>query len=145
MISVFYIGEERVIDMEMVGRLAPRLGDWVSGISPQDERFIGFVESTDSEGFAKVFVTQSDNTAAIGSTLKASLKHMKTMPDSALSEPESIRSLIDLALSTRDRTWFEELVELLTSSQSSHVSVQDDGFQTEDISVRDRNRTRYRL
>jgi hypothetical protein len=129
----------------MVGRLAPRLGDWVSGISPQDELFIGFVESTDSEGFAKVFVTQSDNTSAIGSTLKASLKQMETLPESALSEPESIRSLIDLALSTRDRGWFEELAGQLASSQSPRASVQDDGFQANDIGVRNRNRIRERL
>jgi hypothetical protein len=145
MVSVLYIEVERVIGMKMEGRLAPRLGDWVSGISPQDERFIGFVESTDSEGFAKVFVTQSDNTAAIGSTLKASLKQMKTMPESALSEPESIRSLIDIALSTRDLAWFEDLAKQLASSQSSRASVQDDGFQTNDVGVRNGNRTRYRL
>jgi hypothetical protein len=131
--------------MKMENRLAPRRGDWVSGISPQDERFIGFIESMDSEGFAKVFVTQSDNTAAIGSTLKASLKQMKTMPESALSEPESIRCLIDLALSTKDRIWFDDLAKQLASSQSSRASVQDGGYQTNDNGTRNGNRTRYRL
>jgi hypothetical protein len=131
--------------MKTTGRLAPRLGDWVSGISPQDERFIGFVESTDSEGFAKVFVTQSDNAIAIGSTLKASLKQMKTMPESTLSDPEFLRDLIDLALSTSDRGWFEDLVEQLRSSQSSRTSIQDDGFQTNDIGGRNANRTHNRL
>lgn len=112
--------------MNSVGRLVPQIGDWVSGTSLMDERFIGFVESIDLNGLVKVRVTQCDHRIAVGHSLRAWYDHIQPLPANERSETESLRSMVDLALMARDRSWFEELsAELarLESDESKSFSV----------------------
>jgi hypothetical protein len=85
-------------------------GDWVSGTSPSDEKFIGFVESISGGGAGvKVWVTQCDREEAVGTSIEASLAKVKKLPDQVPSAREELRSLIELSLMTQDKQWFEAL------------------------------------
>ncbi|CAG7645810.1 IDEAL domain-containing protein [Paenibacillus allorhizosphaerae] len=102
-------------------------GDWVTGNSLEDEKFIGYVESIDLGGIAKVYVTQSDREEAVGRTVEGRLAKLERLPDYAPTEPADLQSLIDLALMTRDRAWFEQLraeqaIAAFASSKGSQQS-----------------------
>lgn len=85
-------------------------GDWVSGTSQADEKFIGFVESVSGGGAGlKVWVTQCDREEAVGTSIDASAAKVKKLPDHTPSTPEELRGLIELALMTQDKIWFDEL------------------------------------
>lgn len=86
-----------------------KAGDWVSGTSQIDEKFIGFVDEVQEDGFVKVWVTQCDREETVGTIVDAKLAKVKSLPDSAPSTPEELRSLIELALMTHDKAWFTEL------------------------------------
>lgn len=86
-----------------------KAGDWISGTSQLDERFIGYVDSLHDGGILKVWVTQSDRDEIVGTPIEAKLAKVKKLPDSAPSSPEEVRSLIELALMTHDEGWFTEL------------------------------------
>ncbi|MCS7463778.1 hypothetical protein N0M98_27105 [Paenibacillus doosanensis] len=94
-----------------------RVGDWVSGTSLEDEKFIGYVESIDLYGMAKVRVTQCDHDGAVGEVLVASLAKMDKLAEYVPSEEADLRSLLDLALMTRDQAWFEDLYASLRMAQ----------------------------
>lgn len=55
-------------------------GDWISGTTPVDEKFIGFVESMYEAGVVEVLVTQSDREAIVGTTIRAKLTKVKSYP-----------------------------------------------------------------
>jgi hypothetical protein len=86
-----------------------RVGDWVSGTSSLDEKFIGFVESTNNGGGLKVWVTQCDLESTVGTSIDAVLAKVKKLPDSSPETPDELRDLIELALMTHDQEWFQEL------------------------------------
>ncbi len=86
-----------------------REGDWVSGTSVKDEKFIGYVESMNENGELKVVVTQCDLQETVGTTIETKLARVKKLPAYTPSAPEEVRSLIELALMTHDKEWFEEL------------------------------------
>ncbi|UUZ81643.1 IDEAL domain-containing protein [Paenibacillus sp. P26] len=103
--------------MNLDNRTAPEVGDWVSGTSLMDERFIGYVEQIDQNGLVKIHVTQCDHESAVGNSVKAWFTHIERLPESAPSEYEALRGLMDLALMTRDREWFQELASKLADSR----------------------------
>lgn len=84
-------------------------GDWVTGNSLEDEKFIGYVELIDMGGNVKVYVTQSDHEEAVGRLVESRLSKLERLPDFEPTSPADLYSLIDLALMTRDRAWFEQL------------------------------------
>lgn len=85
-----------------------KVSDWVSGTSAEDEKFIGYVESIDVYGTVKVRVTQCDHEEAIGNTVSSSLSKLYKLTDYVPVEA-GLRSLLDLALMTRDQEWFDDL------------------------------------
>ncbi|WP_282937777.1 hypothetical protein [Paenibacillus sp. RC67] len=85
-----------------------KVSDWVSGTSAEDEKFIGYVESIDVYGTVKVRVTQCDHEDAVGNIVSSSLAKLYKLTDYVPVE-EGLRSLLDLALMTRDQSWFEDL------------------------------------
>lgn len=89
-------------------------GDWISGTTPVDEKFIGFVESMYEAGVVEVLVTQSDREAIVGTTIRAKLTKVKKLSEPTPISPEEVRSLIELALGTHDKEWFEQLSVTLT-------------------------------
>ncbi|MEF3303035.1 IDEAL domain-containing protein [Paenibacillus sp. GYB003] len=91
-------------------------GDWVSGTTAQDEKFIGFVESVGAGGTVHVYVTQSDREAAVGTTVETKTAKAKKLPDYVPSAKSQLRDLIELALATHDKEWFESLSAMLVSA-----------------------------
>ncbi|MFB7142650.1 IDEAL domain-containing protein [Gottfriedia sp. NPDC056225] len=93
-----------------------KTGDWVKGISMGGELVIGFIESfTIQDEIVKVNVITSDNEKTVGKTINMLNKNVKKLPDSKVTNKEQISFLIDLALSTGDEDWFEELSSQLKS------------------------------
>ncbi|QKE72281.1 IDEAL domain-containing protein [Arthrobacter citreus] len=93
-----------------------KTGDWVKGISMGGELVIGFIESfTIQDEIVKVNVITSDNEKTVGKTINMLNKNVKKLPDSKVTNKEQISFLIDLALSTGDEEWFEELSSQLKS------------------------------
>ncbi|PYI50844.1 hypothetical protein [Paenibacillus flagellatus] len=88
------------------------VGDWISATSPEDEKLIGYVESV-SGGTLKVRVTQCDRPETVGTTVETKTSKAKKLPDYEPSAPEQLRDLIELALLTHDKPWFEELMAKL--------------------------------
>lgn len=86
-----------------------REGDWVSGTTIRDERFIGFVQSVTLEGILEIQVTQSDREDLAGKLVEAKSNKVRRMKEAALVRADEVYSLIDLALQTRDEEWFAEL------------------------------------
>ncbi|WP_159887115.1 IDEAL domain-containing protein [Paenibacillus puerhi] len=92
-------------------------GDWVCGSSPSDEKYIGYVEAVDESGLLLIRVTQSDHEALVDTTLQAGRTKTKKLPERSASTREELRSLIDLALLTHDKEWFEELKTRLAAAE----------------------------
>jgi hypothetical protein len=85
-------------------------GDWVSGKTANDEKFRGYVERVDSYGATvKVRVLESDRESIIGMIVEASLASVERIVTEGPRSEEELLDLIDLALQTRDRVWFDEL------------------------------------
>lgn len=93
-----------------------REGDWVSGTTAEDEKFIGFVESLDESGVLKVWVTQCDRESTIGTSIETRLVKARKLPASVQPNRGQLRDLIELALVTRDRAWFDELADRMASA-----------------------------
>ncbi|WP_051775546.1 hypothetical protein [Paenibacillus tyrfis] len=97
-----------------------REGDWVSGTSWKDERFIGYVEWTDGNGALRVRITQCDRTEAVGFVTEARQSKVTRLPepDGLSADEAALHDLIELALQTRDQAWFEELSAMLPSASA---------------------------
>jgi hypothetical protein len=109
--------EGRVASMAWAKQQTVQIGDWVSGTSFMDEKFIGYVESI-GNGKVKVYVTQCDHEEAVGEWVEASLAKLEKLDDYVPNETEDLRSLMDLALMTRDQAWFNELGAALRIAQA---------------------------
>jgi hypothetical protein len=92
------------------------VGDWVKGNLLSGELIIGYIESLSTiEGVAKVTIVTSDNKDIIGRTIALLTNQLKRLPAANVSNKEQILFLIDLALSTGDEEWFNELSAKLHS------------------------------
>ncbi|MCR8636418.1 MULTISPECIES: hypothetical protein [Paenibacillus] len=94
-----------------------QVGDWVSGTSLLDERFIGYLESINGNGKVMVYVTQSDHDEAVGEWIEGTLSKLEKLDDYVPNEVNDLQSLMDLALMTRDQAWFNELAAALRIAQ----------------------------
>ncbi|MBY0147477.1 IDEAL domain-containing protein [Neobacillus niacini] len=92
------------------------LGDWVKGNLLSGELIIGYIDSLSIlEGVAKVTIVTSDNKDICGKTVALLTSQLKCLPAANVSNKEQILFLIDLALSTGDEEWFNELSAKLNS------------------------------
>lgn len=92
------------------------IGDWVVSKTKDGELIHGYIERLDErQGVATVFSVQSDNAEAVGKPIVVKERWVRKMPTYALEDAEAIRSLIDLALATRDEGWFRELSGMLSA------------------------------
>lgn len=96
-------------------------GDWVSGTTMEDERFIGFVESMEGNGLIKVRITQCDRPETVGDWAEAKLSKVTKLSDFEPISETPLRSLIEIALMTKDREWFEELSGKLAASTAGQA------------------------
>jgi hypothetical protein len=92
------------------------ISDWVKGNLLSGEIIIGYIESLSNlEGVAKVTIVTSDNKDICGKTVALLTSQLKLLPAANVSNKEQILFLIDLALSTGDEEWFNELSSKLNS------------------------------
>ncbi|WP_080848353.1 IDEAL domain-containing protein [Cytobacillus gottheilii] len=93
-----------------------QIGDWIKAQSPDGELILGYIDSVhEQEQFAKVIVVTSDNNEAVGKKIPILQKRLKKIPNAKVTNVEQLRFLIDLALETGDREWFNELSNKLNS------------------------------
>ncbi|WP_248929800.1 IDEAL domain-containing protein [Paenibacillus hamazuiensis] len=112
--------------MEFLTASHIRLGDWVSGTTFNDEKFIGYVEAMSAaDGLVKVYVTESDRTEAVGTLVESSRSKLSRLPEQAPYLEDELSSLIDLALQTRDEVWFRELTAALLEGRGRKGSSAD--------------------
>ncbi|MBD2844207.1 IDEAL domain-containing protein [Paenibacillus sp. IB182496] len=90
-----------------------QIGDWVQGHTSQGELVHGYVESFVYGSGVKVAVVHSDHDEAIGHSASLRAGKYKALPESGLEDAQACKSLIDLALATRDEAWFAELTDRL--------------------------------
>lgn len=89
-------------------------GDWVIGTSVNDEKYHGYIEDIMlSEGMMKVRVIDSDNQRAIGKIVRGKIHLAKELPAEPYKSKGSLLNLIDIALSVKDKRWFQELTDEL--------------------------------
>ena len=92
------------------------VGDWVKGKSMNGELIVGFVEYLSPlEEKVILTVAVSDNEELIGEAIKLPLQLVERAPVSDMKDRNLLLSLIDLALATGDKEWFDELSEELNS------------------------------
>ncbi|WNQ09074.1 hypothetical protein MJA45_15610 [Paenibacillus aurantius] len=88
-----------------------KAGDWVSGVSTLDEFFIGYLDSASEGQLWKVWVTQSDHESIVGERVEARSSKLKKLPETSALTAEDRRALMELALLTHDKEWFQALAE----------------------------------
>ncbi|HWO53478.1 MAG TPA: hypothetical protein VNM49_03675 [Paenibacillus cookii] len=95
------------------------IGDWVQGKTVDGEFIHGYIETLDAQQeIVRVRVVQSDHEEAVGKTVAVRSSWLKQLPAAPLTDRQNLESLIDLALSTWDEAWFDELTGLLEGLSS---------------------------
>lgn len=91
-------------------------GDWVRAKSRDGELVRGYIESIDTyQDIMKIHVVESDNTKVVGKSIWLIMKYAEKLPEVPPSDKELL-SLIDLALLTKDKAWFNKLTDQLNQS-----------------------------
>lgn len=87
-----------------------QIGDWISGTSDLDEKFIGYVDSMTIDNIAKIWVSQSDHNEIVGDFVQTKLSNIKKLTVNPKFTQDELSSLMDLALMTKDKEWFQDLI-----------------------------------
>lgn len=83
--------------------------DWVKGKTVNDEMIQGYIHSIQpANGTVKLVVTISDHTQIIGKTVETFLHRIEPLTATIDDQEEYLENLIDIALLTKDRDWFQE-------------------------------------
>ncbi|MDN7247041.1 IDEAL domain-containing protein [Planococcus shenhongbingii] len=97
-----------------------KISDWVKGVTRNDELIIGFIDSMNIiQEAVYVVVAESDNEELIGKTIPLPIKQVESIPSAKSKDAGQLEFLIDLALSTGDKEWFNELSAELNSKKQS--------------------------
>lgn|SRR5690606_30553816 len=114
------IQRRRCIPMMNDHKTILKNSDWVKGISRHGELIIGFIDSMNIfQEAVYVVVAESDNEELIGKTIPMSLTQVESIPDNETKDAGQLEFLIDLALSTGDKEWFNELSAELNGKKQS--------------------------
>ncbi|TYR80637.1 IDEAL domain-containing protein [Priestia megaterium] len=90
------------------------IGDWVKGKSRYGELIYGYVSSIDSiKEKAIVNVVECDDKQLIGKNIGMLNTQLKKRSNSKQTTEEQLLYLINLALTTKDEQWFNELSQEL--------------------------------
>ncbi|TLS35351.1 IDEAL domain-containing protein [Pseudalkalibacillus caeni] len=91
-----------------------KAGDWVKGNSINDELFKGYVEAlNETLGTVRIRVVDCDNNRTVGKTIETFVNHISKMPEIDIDREGYLHTMIDLALMTKDKKWFDELTDEL--------------------------------
>ncbi|BBI32162.1 hypothetical protein [Cohnella abietis] len=96
------------------------VSDWVQATTKNGEFIHGFVDAVDEQqGIANIFVVNSDNEESVGKPVAVRERLLRKLPAYVFEDTDAIQSLIDIALSTKDEQWFNELSEKWKDLQQS--------------------------
>lgn len=88
--------------------------DWVQGKTVDGEFIHGYIETVGAQqDLVRVRIVQSDNKKTIGRVIALHGAWLKHLPVNPLDDKKNLESLIDLALATSDKAWFDELTDQL--------------------------------
>ncbi|MGF2616115.1 IDEAL domain-containing protein [Rossellomorea vietnamensis] len=106
------------------------VGDWVKAKSFEGEIVIGYIESVnDASKSVKIKAVQAEQDGVAGSSIETKIHSVSALPESLRKTKADIIDLIDLALLTHDKEWFEQLSADLHGFESGAVSEEDIGKQ----------------
>ncbi|MEK8128032.1 hypothetical protein WMW72_08975 [Paenibacillus filicis] len=107
-------------------------GDWVSGTSVWDEKFIGYVDSAPKleGGAVLVRITQCDRKRLINTLVQTREHRLSRLTDLNPVSEEEWTSLIELALITHDKEWFDELT--FRRAETARLELEPHGGQGRD-------------
>ncbi|WP_373229120.1 hypothetical protein [Cohnella sp.] len=98
------------------------ISDWVQARGDNGELIHGFIETINQvQAIARIFVVRSDNEDLVGNPVVVRKNDMKKLPEMTFDTAVELESLIDIALSTWDEQWFNELSGKLTLVQNNEV------------------------
>lgn len=97
-----------------------KTSDWVKGTSRNGEMIIGFIDSMSMvQGAVNVTVAESDNVDIIGKTVPLAVQQVESLPQAVAKDAAQLEYLIDLALQTGDKAWFDELTGELNGKKQA--------------------------
>ncbi|MBP3041715.1 IDEAL domain-containing protein [Bacillaceae bacterium Marseille-Q3522] len=102
-----------------------KIADWVKGKTANGELIHGYIEAIDTlNKSAKVYVVECDHVSTVGKSIETLMKWLTKMPASSFGEQQT-KSIIDLALSTKDKEWFMELTSAFIKKKQETTSHHD--------------------
>ncbi|UJF25559.1 IDEAL domain-containing protein [Planococcus sp. 107-1] len=97
-----------------------KTSDWVKGKSRHGELIIGYIDSMNVlKEAVNVTVVESDNEAIIGMTIAMPIQIVESIPAAETKEVAELEFLIDLALATDDKEWFQDLSSQLNEKKQA--------------------------
>ncbi|MFS1513072.1 IDEAL domain-containing protein [Chengkuizengella sp. SCS-71B] len=96
-----------------------KVGDWVKGVSKEDEFFIGYVERV-KDTLVNIYIVQSDNPHLINRKVKTSTNKITAMEPSDMYFEGNILNLIDIALIEKNEDDFLKYTNQLHELRSIH-------------------------
>lgn len=89
-----------------------QLGDWVKLHSKKGERIHGYIEKALGEDeLVQIRVIASDNQFLSGHSIQVNAVKLEVEPITKYFTLKELEQLIDLALETNDREWFDTLTD----------------------------------
>ncbi|MCZ0701968.1 uncharacterized protein YpiB (UPF0302 family) [Natronobacillus azotifigens] len=103
-----------------------QVGDWVETESSKGQRILGFIEKdTEEENMLQLRVIMSDNDMLTGHSIQVNQSKLTMQESNSNYSVQELAQLIDLALLTNDKAWFDELT-------AQYIQIQNDS-STEEI------------
>jgi hypothetical protein len=100
-----------------------KTGDWVKGKSSEGQLLFGYIESRhEAKELVKIRVVQTEESLIIGQTIDLPFSLITKLSDPSLKSQQEVRSMMDLALQTKDEEWFKELSGMLATLDEKGIT-----------------------
>jgi len=97
--------------MDKAERKQIMIGDWVNLSSSKGERIHGYVEKmTGDREVVQIRVVSSENHILVGQSIQVQVSKVSRENEVEQYSAGELKQLIDLALLTNDKTWFDSLM-----------------------------------
>lgn len=89
-----------------------KIGDWVNLSSSKGERIHGYVEKTTGDReVVQIRVVSSENQILVGQSIQVQVSKVSRENEVEQYSAGELKQLIDLALLTNDKAWFDSLMK----------------------------------
>lgn len=104
----------------MKNKINFNIGHWVQGETWDKQSIYGYVINIEKpEDIAKVYIVNSVNEELPGRMIRVFSKSLQEVPEQAPTKA-AIEQLIDIALLTKDKKWFKQLLNQLCEIGTQH-------------------------